>query len=178
MRPNYGGYGVRKMLAALRRDGVEVGQDQVGRLMRELGLQGVRRGRPKRTTVASAGQSVRPADLVGRNLSAQRPDQLWVCDLTYLRTWVGFAYLALVIDVFSRRILGWALATHMRTDLPLEALEMAIWTRQHRVAGLVHHTDAGSQYLAIRYAETLAAAGAVPSVGSVGDSFDNALAES
>lgn len=106
MRPNYGGYGVRKMLAALRRDGVEVGRDQVGRLMRELGLQGVRRGSSKRTTVSSAGQSVRPADLVGRNFSTQRPDQLWVCDLTYLQTWVGFAYLALVIDVFSRRIVG------------------------------------------------------------------------
>lgn len=103
---NYGVYGVRKMLAALRRDGVEVGRDQVGRLMRELGLQGVRRGSSKRTTVSSAGQSVRPADLVGRNFSTQRPDQLWVCDLTYLQTWVGFAYLALVIDVFSRRIVG------------------------------------------------------------------------
>ena len=133
------------MFAALRRDGVDVGGDQVGRLMRELGLQGVRRGRPKRTTVTSEGQSVRPADLVGRNFSAQRPDQLWVCDLTYLRTWVGFAYLALVIDVFSRRIVGWALATHLRTDLPLEAREMAIWARGERLDGLVHHTDRGSQ---------------------------------
>ena len=102
-----------------------------------------------------------------------------MCDLTYIRTWVGFGYLALVIDVFSRRIVGWALAGHMRTELPLEALELAVWTRQqHRLDGLVHHTDAGSQYLAIRYTDTLTSAGAVASVGSVGDSFDNALAES
>jgi putative transposase len=162
---------LKLLIAALRRDGVDVGRDQVGRLMRELGLQGVRRGRPKRTTVTSEGQSVWPADLVQRNFSAQRPDQLWVCDLTYLRTWVGFAYLALVIDVFSRRIVGWALATHLCTDLPLEALEMAIWARGERLDGLVHHTDRGSQYLAIRYTATLAAVGAVPSVGSAGDSL-------
>jgi putative transposase len=175
---NYGVYGVRKMHAALRRDGVVIGRDHTGRLMRKLGLAGVRRGQPKRTT--RPGESAaRPADLVGRQFAAARPDQLWVCDLTYLRTWVGFAYLALVLDVFSRRIVGWALATHLRTDLPLEALEMALWTRHHQVqGGLVHHTDAGSQYLSIRYTATLAAAGAVPSVGTVGDSFDNAMAES
>ena len=101
-----------------------------------------------------------------------------MCDLTYLRTWVGFAYLALVIDVYSRRIVGWALTTHLRTELALEALEMAIWTRNQRLDGLVHHSDAGSQYLAIRYTDALAGAGALPSVGSVGDSYDNALAES
>ena len=142
---NYGVYGVRKMHAALRRDGVEVGRDQTARLMRQLGLAGVRRGRPKRTTLREEAVP-RPADLVNREFRAERPDQLWVCDLTYLRTWVGFAYLALVIDVFSRRIVGWALATHLRTELPLEALELAIWTRrQDRLDGLVHHTDAGSQ---------------------------------
>ena len=175
---NYGVYGVRKMHAALRRDGVQIGRDQTARLMRELGLAGVRRGRVKRTTVRTqAGQ--RPADLVNREFRAARPDRLWVCDLTYIRTWVGFAYLALVIDVFSRRIVGWALATHLRTELPLEALELAIWTRQQdRLDGLVHHTDAGCQYLAIRYTDTLAAAGALPSVGTAGDSYDNALAES
>jgi len=173
---NYGVYGVRKMHAALRRGGVDIGRDQTGRLMRELGLVGVRRGKPKRTTYADKS-AVRPADLVNRQFRAERPDQLWVCDLTYIRTWVGFAYLALVVDVFSRRIVGWALATHMRTDLPLEALEMAIWTRQGQVDGLIQHTDAGSQYLAIRYADTLAAAGALPSVGTVGDSYD-AMAES
>jgi putative transposase len=174
---NYGVYGVRKMHAALARDGVEIGRDQTGRLMRELGLRGVRRGKFKRTT-HSDGAAVRPADLVKRQFRADRPDQLWVCDMTYIRTWVGFAYLALVIDVFSRRIVGWSLATHMRTDLPLEALEMAIWTRHGHVDGLIQHTDAGSQYLAIRYADTLAAAGALPSVGTVGDSYDNAMAES
>jgi putative transposase len=174
---NYGVYGARKMHAALRRDGIEIGRDQTGRLMRELGLAGVRRGKPKRTTLRD--DAARPADLVNRDFSAARPDQLWVCDLTYIRTWVGFAYLALVIDVFSRRIVGWALAGHMRTELPLEALELAVWTRrQPRLDGLVQHTDAGSQYLAIRYADALSAAGGVASVGSVGDSFDNALAES
>ena len=175
---NYGVYGVRKMHAALRRDGVEVGRDQTARLMRQLGLAGVRRGRPKRTTLREEAVP-RPADLVNREFRAERPDQLWVCDLTYLRSWVGFAYLALVIDVFSRRIVGWALATHLRTELPLEALELAIWTRrQDRLDGLVHHTDAGSQYLAIRYTDTLTAAGAIASVGTAGDSYDNALAES
>jgi putative transposase len=175
---NYGVYGVRKMHAALRRDGVEIGRDQTARLMRELGLAGVRRGKVKRTTVREDATR-RPCDLVNRDFHAQRPDQLWVCDLTFIRTWVGFGYLALVIDVFSRRVVGWALAGHMRTALPLEALELAIWTRQQqRLDGLVHHTDAGSQYLAIRYTDTLTAAGAVASVGSVGDSYDNALAES
>jgi putative transposase len=175
---NYGVYGVRKLHAALRRDGVAVGRDQTARLMRELGLAGVRRGKPKRTTVRDQA-APRPADLVNREFHAPRPDRLWVCDLTYLRTWAGFAFLALVIDVFSRRIVGWALADHLRTELPLEALELAIWTRQQpRLDGLIHHTDAGSQYLAIRYAATLSAAGVLASVGTVGDSYDNALAES
>jgi putative transposase len=175
---NYGVYGVRKMHAALHRDGVQVGRDQTARLMRELGLAGVRRGRPKRTTIRDQAAQ-RPADLVNREFRAERPDRLWVCDLTYIRTWAGFAYLALVIDVFSRRIVGWALATHLRAELPLEALELAIWTRQQdRLDGLIHHTDAGAQYLAIRYAETLAATGALASVGTAGDSYDNALAES
>src|SRR5918993_393647 len=177
-RDNYGVYRARKMQAALRRDGVDIGRDQTARLMRELGLAGVRRGRIKRTTLGN-DTAARPADLVNRDFHAASPDQLWVCDLTYIRTWAGFGYLALVIDVFSRRIVGWALAGHMRTELPLEALELAVWTRQQqRLDGLVHHTDAGSQYLAIRYTDTLTAAGAVASVGSVGDSYDNALAES
>jgi putative transposase len=174
---NYGVYGVRKMHAALRRHGVQVGRDQVGRLMRQLGLQGVRRGRFKRTTVADSA-AARPADLVNRTFTAARPNQLWVCDLTYIRTWLGFAYLALVIDVYSRRIVGWALTTHLRTDLPLEALQMAVWARNERLDGLVHHSDAGTQYTAIRYTDTLTGVGALPSVGSVGDSYDNALAES
>jgi putative transposase len=174
---NYSVYGVRKMHDALRRAGVPIGRDHLARLMRRIGLQGVRRGRPKRTTIADTA-AARPADLVRRQFHAQRPNQLWVCDLTYIRTWVGFAYLALVIDVYSRRLVGWALTTHLRTDLPLEALEMAVWARNDRLDGLVHHSDAGSQYLAIRYTDTLAGVGALPSVGSVGDSYDNALAES
>ena len=115
---NYGVYGVRKMHDALRRAGVEIGRDHLARRMRQLGLQGVRRGRPKRTTIADTA-AARPAELVRRQFHAQRPNQLWVCDLTYIRTWVGFAYLALVIDVYSRRLVGWALTTHLRTDLPL-----------------------------------------------------------
>ena len=179
---NYGVYGARKMRAALRREKqIEIGRDQTARLMRELGLQGVRRGKVKRTTVVEE-TAPRPADLVEREFHAERPDQLWVVDLTYIRTWVGFGYLALVIDVFARQVIGWALATHLRTSLPLEALEMAIWAR-HRAGitsldGLIHHGDRGSQYLSITYTERLAQAGAIGSVGSKGDSYDNALAES
>ena len=158
---NYGVYGVRKMHAALRRAGVDIGRDQTGRLMRELGLAGARRGKTKRTTIPDVA-AARPADLVEREFTAHRPDQLWVCDLTYIRTWVGFAYLALVVDVFSRRVVGWALAGHMRTELPLEALELAVWTRQQpRLDGLIAHTDAGGQYLAIRYTDALRAVGAI-----------------
>ena len=175
---DYGVYGVRKMHAALRRAGVDIGRDQTGRLMRELGLAGACRGKTKRTTIPDVA-AARPADLVERRFSADRPDRLWVCDLTYIRSWVGFAYLALVVDVFSRRIVGWALAGHMRTELPLEALELAVWTRQRRrLDGLIAHTDAGGQYLPIRYTDALHAVGAIASVGSVGDSFDNALVES
>lgn len=142
---NYGVYGARKMQTALRREKhIEIGRDQTARLMRELGLKGVRRGTVKRTTVADQ-TAARPADLVDRNFHAERPDRLWIVDLSYIRTWVGFAYLALVIDVFWRRILGWALTPHLRTALPLEALEMAIWTRQHAgtedLSGLTHHGD-------------------------------------
>jgi len=174
---NYGVYGVRKMHAELRRAGIDIGRDQTGRLMRRLGLQGVRRGKPKRTTTPDQS-AARPADLVERDFTAARPNQLWVTDITYIRTWVGFAYLALVIDVYSRRVVGWALTTHLRTELALEALEMAIWARDERLAGLIHHSDRGSQYTAIRYANTLADVDAVASVGSRGDSYDNALAES
>jgi putative transposase len=116
----------------------------------------VRRGRPKRTTIADSA-AARPADLVRRRFTADKPNQLWVCDMTYIRTWVGFAYLALVIDVYSRRLVGWALTTHLRTDLPLEALEMAIWARDECLDGLIHHSDGGSQYTAIRYTGALTA---------------------
>jgi putative transposase len=165
----------------LTREGLDIGRDQTARLMRDLSLQGVRRGRPKRTTIVDPAAQ-RAEDLVKRKFAAVAPDQLWVCDLTYIRTWLGFAYLALVIDVHSRRIVGWALAGHMRTELPLEALEHALWQRRDRehrdLTGLVHHSDRGSQYTAIRYTDRLLTAGASPSVGSVGDSYDNALAES
>jgi putative transposase len=176
---NYGVYGVRKMHAALRRDGIEIGRDQTRRLMRELGLAGVRRGAVKRTTIAEAA-AARPADLVQRRFSAARPNQLWVCDLTYLRTWAGFAYLALVVDVFSRRIVGWALTTHLRTALPLEALEMAIWDRNERrrqpLDGLIHHSDAG-EYTGSAHAHACAEAGVRQSMGRTGSALDNAVAE-
>ena len=174
---NYQVYGARKVWRQLQREGIEVARCTVERLMGELGIQGVVRGKAKRTTTPAEPAARRPADLVERRFSAPAPNQLWVADLTYLRTWSGFVYAALVIDAFSRMIVGWQLATHLRTDLALDALEMAIWRRQAQLQGLVHHSDMGSQYLAIRYTERLAEAGAVTSVGSRGDSFDNALAE-
>lgn len=145
--------------------------------MRQMGLAGVVRGKPKRTTSGDDAAD-RPADLVDRDFTAPAPNTLWVADLTYVRTWSGFVYVAFVIDVYSRMIVGWQLATHLRTELALDALEMAMWLRHDRLDGLVHHSDRGSQYLAIRYSERLAEAGAVASVGSRGDSYDNALAES
>jgi putative transposase len=174
---NFKVYGVRKMWKALRRRGETVGRDQVARLMRELGLSGVIRGKAKRTTT-SDDTGERPEDLVERDFNPPAPNRLWVADLTYVRTWAGFIYVAFIIDAFSRRIVGWQIANHLRTDLALDALEMAIWQRQGRLDGLVHHSDRGVQYLAIRYTERLADAGAVTSVGSRGDSYDNALAES
>jgi len=172
---HFGVYGARKVWRQLHREGITVARCTVERLMGELGLEGVRRGKPRRTTTPNA--AARPADLVERDFSATRPNQLWVADLTYVATWSGFVYVALVIDAFSRFIVGWQASRSLRTDLALDALEMAIWRRQAQLDGLVHHSDRGSQYLAIRYTERLAEAGAVTSVGSRGDSFDNALAE-
>jgi putative transposase len=157
----------------------------VERLMRRAGLQGARRGRRFVTTKPDTSAS-RPPDLVDRNFHADRPNELWVVDFTYLPTWAGMAFTAFVSDVYSRRLVGWRTASRMPTDLPLDALEMAIWTRQRaghtdergRLEGLIQHSDAGSQYTAIRYAERLAEAGALASIGTVGDSYDNALAES
>ena len=169
-------YGARKVWRQLHREGIAVARCTVERLMGELGLQGMRRGKPRRTTTPDPA-ATRPADLVDRDFSATRPNQLWVADLTYVATWSGFVYVAFIIDAFSRFIVGWQAARSLRTDLALDALEMAIWRRQARLDGLVHHSDRGSQYLAIRYAERLAEAGAVTSVGSRGDLFDNALAE-
>jgi putative transposase len=155
---------------------VAVARCTVERVMRELGLQGVRRGKARRTTTPDA-TAPRPADLVERDFSAAGPNQLWVADLTYVAAWAGFVYVAFVIDAFSRFVVGWPAARSLRTDLALDALEMGIWRRRGGLDGLVHHSDRGSQYLAIRYTERLAEAGAVTSVGSRGDSYDNALAE-
>jgi putative transposase len=173
---NFGVYGARKVWRQLHRDGISVARCTVERLLRQLGLQGVRRGKPHKTTTPDQAAD-RPADLVDRDFSAARPNQLWVADRTDVATWAGFVYVAFVIDVFSRFIVGWQASRSLRTDLALDALEMAIWRRQAQLDGLVHHSDRGSQYLAIRYTERLAEAGAVTSVGSRGDSYDNALAE-
>lgn len=175
---NYGVYGVRKMWHVMRRNGWLIGRDQCGRLMRKAGLCGVIRGRNPRTTTPAATPDGRP-DLVDRNFTADHPNRLWVADITYVRTTSGFCYTAFVTDVFSRRIVGWATRSTLRTDaLPLEALEHALISAKDRaLAGLVHHSDRGSQYVSIRYTEHLAEAGVQASVGSRGDSYDNALAE-
>jgi putative transposase len=172
----FGVYGARKVWRQLHREGIAVARCTVERLMRRLGLEGVRRGKAHKTTMADPA-AARPADLVERDFSATRPNQLWVADLTYVPTWSGFVYVAFVIDAFSRFIVGWQASRSLRTDVALDALEMAIWRRHGGLDGLVHHSDRGSQYLAIHYTERLAEAGAVTSVGSRGDSFDNALAE-
>ena len=171
-------YGVRKAWRVLRREGIDVGRDQVGRLMRTLGLAGATRTKRIRTTHPAA-VSQRPADLVERVFAAVAPNRLWVADLTYVWTRAGFVYTAFVTDVFSRAIVGWRVAASLHTELALDALEMAIWHRRADDLGsLIHHSDRGVQYLAIRYTERLAEAAAVSSVGSEGDSYDNALAES
>jgi putative transposase len=143
-KENFQVYGARKLWRQLQREGIGVARCTVERLMGELGLQGVVRGKPKRTTVADP-QAQRPADLVCRDFTAQRPNQLWVADLTYVRTWSGFCYAAFIIDAYSRLLVGWQLASHLRTDLALDALEMAIWRRQAQLQGLVHHSDRGGQ---------------------------------
>jgi len=177
---NFGVYGAPKIWAQLNREGIRVARCTIERLMRELGLQGAVRGKPKRTTIAD-DLADRPRDLVDRQFHAEAPNRLWVADLTYVRTWSGFAYVAFVTDVFSRRIVGWQASRSLKTDLALHALEQAIWDRTRDGAdldGLIHHSDRGVQYLAIRYTERLAANGVVNSVGSKGDSYDNAMAES
>jgi putative transposase len=175
---NYGVYGVRKVWRQLNREGIGAARCTTARLMRQMGLAGRVRGRKRRTTIA-ADVGARPADLVERKFVASAPNQLWIADITYVATWSGFAYAAFVTDVFSRRILGWRVSTTLRADLALDALEMAIWSRQsENLNGLVHHSDRGVQYLSIRYTERLAEEGAVVSVGSRGDSYDNAMAES
>ena len=169
-------YGVRKVWRQLQREGHAVARCTVARLMRAEGLRGIVRGRRARTTVPEAAAE-RPLDLVQRQFSATAPNQLWVADFTYVATWRGFVYVAFVIDVFSRRIVGWRAHTTMRSDLVLDALEQALHDRETD-AQLVHHSDRGVQYLSVRYTERLAEAGIAASVGSRGDSYDNALAES
>ena len=175
-RANFGVYGIRKVWRTLRRLGIEAGRDQVGRLMRGVQLEGVTRTKRIRTTKAGP-VSARPADLVERVFSAAAPNRLWVADLTYVWTRTGFVYTAFIVDAFSRAIVGWRVMASLRAELALDALEMAIWARGNPLPDLVHHSDRGVQYLAIRYTERLAEAEAVGSVGSRGDSYDNALAE-
>jgi putative transposase len=174
---NYKVYGARKIWRQLHREGVRVGRDRVARLMRGLGIAGAVRGKTRRTTIADP-TAARAPDLVQRRFVATRPNQLWVSDFTYVASWSGTVYVAFVIDVYSRLIVGWRAATSMGTELVLDALEMAIWRRVSVLEGLICHSDAGSQYTSIRYTERLAEIGAAPSVGTVGDSYDNSLAES
>jgi len=172
-------YGVRKVWKQLRREGHSVARCTVARLMRHAGLRGAVRGRKFKVTTCPDTAAPRPSDLVTRQFAAVRPNELWVADLTYVATWRGFAYVAFVIDVFARRIVGWRVSSSLRSDLALDALEQALYDRQLDGAErLVHHSDRGTQYLSIRYTERLADAGIERSVGSTGDSYDNALAES
>ena len=176
---NFHAYGYRRSWLQLRREGIHVGRDRVKRLMRREGIQGAkRRGKPWRTTRPDPAAN-RPPDLVNRDFSADGPDRLWVADFTYVRCWEGMVYFSFVIDVFSRRIVGWQLASHMRTTLVLDALRMAL-SRRRRGADveLVHHSDAGSQYTSIDFTQTLDDHRVLASIGSVGDAYDNALAES
>jgi len=176
---NYAVYGARKVWLTLNREGIPVARCTVERLMRADGLRGVVRGKVKRTTIADPAAE-RARDLVARNFSPAAPDRLWVADMTYVSTWSGWVYVAFVVDAFARRIIGWRCGSSMSTQLVLDALEQAVWTRQRAGAPLnsvVAHTDRGSQYVSIRYTERLAEAGIAASVGAVGDSFDNALAE-
>jgi putative transposase len=172
---SYATYGAPRIHAELAAKGIRIGRKRVARLMRAAGLAGVSRRKGPRTTRRREG--ARPApDLVERNFTAERPDQLWVADITYIPTWASFLYLAVVLDAFSRRVVGWAMATHLRTQLVLDALEMAL--RQRRPQGVIHHSDQGSQYTSIAFGSRCRQAGVRPSMGSVGDCYDNALCES
>ena len=179
-RANLGVYGARKIHAELNREGVKVARCTVERLMKAEGLRGIPRDKTRKTTIGDGAETERPEDLVKRKFIATAPNQLWVADLTYVRTHAGWTYVAFVLDVFSRMIVGWQVSTSLRTDLALDALDMGLWARQRAgrdVTGLTHHSDRGVQYRAIRYTERLAEAEAVASVGSKGDSYDNAMAE-
>ena len=170
-------YGADKIWKQMRRERITVARCTVERLMKHLGLQGVRRGKVVRTTVSDM-TATRPLDRVNQQFKADRPNQLWVSDFTYISTWQDWQYVAFVIDVYARRIVGWRQSSSMRTDFVLDALEQALYDRQpERTDALIHHSDRGSQYVSIRYSERLGEAGIEPSVGSKGDSYDNALAE-
>ena len=170
-------YGADKVWKQINREGLSIARCTVERLMKRLGLQGVRRGKVVRTTIRDI-KAPCPLDRVNRQFKAERPNQLWVSDFTYVSTWQGWLYVAFVIDVYARRIVGWRVSTSMHTDFVLDALEQALYARQpERDGELIHHSDRGSQYVSIRYSERLAEAGIEPSVGSKGDSYDNALAE-
>jgi len=174
---NFQVYGARKVWRQLQREDVAVARCTVERLMRRMGVKGVRRGKGVRTTVAAAAAAY-PGDKVKRQFTAARPNELWVSDFTYVSTWQGFVYVAFVVDVFARRIVGWRVSSSMRSDFVLDALEQALHERRPSAQDdLVHHSDRGSQYVSIRYSDRLTEAGIQPSVGSVGDSYDNALAE-
>ncbi len=173
---NFQVYGVRKAWRQMVREGDAVARCSVERLMREMGIQGVVRGRKCKTTIPDDATE-RPLDLVDREFKASRPNELWVADLTYVATWQGFVYVAFVIDVYARMIVGWRVSRSLRADLALDALEQTIWARPY-TEDLVHHCDRGVQYLSIKYTERLSEAGTEPSGGSVGDSYDNAMAES
>ena len=175
-KENFEVYGVRKVWRQMKREGFKVARCTVERLMRKNGLQGVTRGRKAHWTTIVDDSLARPVDLVNRKFTASRPNQLWVADITFVATWSGFVHVAFVIDVFARMIVGWRVSRSLRTDLVLDALEQALWSRS-TTGELVHHSDRGCQYLSIHYTERLAEAGIESSVGSVGDSYDNALAE-
>ena len=176
---NYDAYGYRKSWLALKRQGVQVGRDRVKRLMREAGIQGAkRRGKPWRTTIPDPAAR-RPPDLVDRDFTADRPDELWVADFTYLRCREGLVFFSFVVDVFSRRVIGWQFSTSMRTDLVLDALRMALTRREAGAdVELIHHSDAGSQYTSFAFQQVLDDHGVLSSIGSIGDAYDNAMAES
>lgn len=173
---NFGVYGARKVWRQLAREGTVVARCTVERLMRRVGLRGVVRGKEIRTTIADKASPC-PADKVNRQFRAPQPNALWVSDFTYVATWQGFVYVAFIIDVFARRIVGWRVSRRAHADFVLDALEQALHDRRPLKDSLIHHSDRGSQYVAIRYTERLLEAGIEPSVGSVGDSYDNALAE-
>ena len=176
---NFQVYGPRKVWKQVTQvEGQRVARCTIERNMRQMGLSGVVRGKVFKVTTMPAAPVARPADLVARNFTATRPNQLWVADLTFIATWRGFVYAALVIDAFSRRIVGWRVSNSLRTDLALDALEQALFDRAGDLTGLIHHSDRGTQYLSFSYTTRLVEAGIAPSVGSCGDSYDNALAES